>query len=191
MTVLIPAGTVHALGAGITVYEIQQPSNTTYRLDDWGRIDAVGASRPLHHDQGFTVADPQLRPESMPPVMLAVGDARRDLLVATPYFALERLAIAATGVATLDPVESPQALTCIKGDVVVDAPASEIALSMGETAVVPVKLLVALRGSPGGVVLRGWVPDLELDVRLPARAAGVREDLLRRLVWVPPDSSVS
>ena len=191
MTVLIPAGTVHALGAGITVYEIQQPSNTTYRLDDWGRVDAAGASRALHHDQGFAVAAPHMRPESIPPVTLAVGAARRDLLVATPYFALERFAIAASGVATLDPVESPQALTCIKGDVVVDAPASEIALSLGETAVVPAQLLVALRGSSNGVVLRGWVPDLEHDVRLPARAAGVQEKLLQRLIWTPPQSSVS
>ncbi len=45
LTVLIPAGTPHALGAGILLYEIQQPSNVTFRLDDWGRVDASGAAR--------------------------------------------------------------------------------------------------------------------------------------------------
>jgi mannose-6-phosphate isomerase class I len=34
--VFLPAGTIHALGAGVLVYEIQQPSTITYRLDDWG-----------------------------------------------------------------------------------------------------------------------------------------------------------
>ena len=43
MTVLIPAGTPHALGAGVLLYEIQQPSNVTFRLDDWGRVDAAGS----------------------------------------------------------------------------------------------------------------------------------------------------
>ncbi|HET8522629.1 MAG TPA: type I phosphomannose isomerase catalytic subunit, partial [Thermomicrobiales bacterium] len=41
-TYLIPAGTVHALGAGVVIYEVQQPSTITYRLDDWGRVDAAG-----------------------------------------------------------------------------------------------------------------------------------------------------
>ena len=52
MTVLIPAGTPHALGAGILLYEIQQPSNVTFRLDDWGRVDASGIARALHHREG-------------------------------------------------------------------------------------------------------------------------------------------
>ncbi len=44
----IPAGTVHALGAGVVVAEIQTPSDTTYRLYDWNRRDAQGRSRELH-----------------------------------------------------------------------------------------------------------------------------------------------
>lgn len=44
----IPAGTVHALGKDIRVVEIQQPSDITYRIFDWNRIDASGMSRELH-----------------------------------------------------------------------------------------------------------------------------------------------
>lgn len=44
----IPAGTVHALGKGIKVVEIQQTSNITYRLHDWNRVDSEGNSRELH-----------------------------------------------------------------------------------------------------------------------------------------------
>lgn len=52
----IPAGTVHAIGAGVTVYEIQQSSATTYRLYDYGRRDANGNLRELHLEQALSVA---------------------------------------------------------------------------------------------------------------------------------------
>ena len=55
--VFIPAGTVHALGAGILVAEIQQTSDVTFRLFDWDRLDAKGRSRPLHIEQGLKVID--------------------------------------------------------------------------------------------------------------------------------------
>src|SRR5687768_14442349 len=82
MTVLIPAGTPHALGAGILLYEIQQPSNITFRLDDWGRVDASGAARALHHRESLVLVDPLSRPEPISPVSLGDADVDRALLVA-------------------------------------------------------------------------------------------------------------
>src|SRR5205823_6771964 len=55
--VLIEAGTVHALGAGLLVAEIQQASDTTYRLYDWGRLGADGEPRQLHIEQGLAATD--------------------------------------------------------------------------------------------------------------------------------------
>jgi mannose-6-phosphate isomerase len=55
--VFIPAGTVHALGAGLLVAEIQQSSDTTFRLFDWNRVDVDGNERPLHLAQGMDVTD--------------------------------------------------------------------------------------------------------------------------------------
>jgi mannose-6-phosphate isomerase len=55
--VFIPAGTVHALGAGLLVAEIQQSSDTTFRLFDWNRTNAAGNARPLHLQQGLDVTD--------------------------------------------------------------------------------------------------------------------------------------
>ncbi len=60
--VFIPAGTVHALGAGLLVAEIQQSSDTTFRLFDWNRLDASGNARPLHLAQGLEVTDFQSGP---------------------------------------------------------------------------------------------------------------------------------
>jgi mannose-6-phosphate isomerase len=54
---LIPAGTVHALGAGLVIAEIQQSSDTTFRLHDWNRLDTDGRPRPLHVAQALDVID--------------------------------------------------------------------------------------------------------------------------------------
>jgi mannose-6-phosphate isomerase len=55
--IFIPAGTVHALGAGLLVAEIQQASDCTFRLYDWNRVDVAGKSRPLHIEQALEVID--------------------------------------------------------------------------------------------------------------------------------------
>ena len=74
----IPAGTVHALGPGLLIYEIQQSSDTTYRLYDWGRLGLDGQPRQLHIDKGLRVANLG----SPPPVQQPSG----ELLVRGEYF---------------------------------------------------------------------------------------------------------
>lgn len=59
-TYFIPAGTIHAIGHGCVIAEVQQSSNLTYRLYDYDRLDASGKPRPLHIADGCAVAD--LRP---------------------------------------------------------------------------------------------------------------------------------
>jgi mannose-6-phosphate isomerase len=58
----IPAGTVHALGAGLLVAEVQQSSDTTFRLYDWNRVGPDGKPRPLHVEKGLAVVDFQRGP---------------------------------------------------------------------------------------------------------------------------------
>src|SRR5215217_7384476 len=53
----IPAGTVHAITEGLLLYELQQNSDTTFRLYDWGRVDAEGRPRALHVEEAGRVAD--------------------------------------------------------------------------------------------------------------------------------------
>ena len=185
LTVLIPAGTPHALGAGVTLYEIQQPSNVTFRLDDWGRVDAAGAPRTLHHDAGLALIDPRSRPEPISRVSIGSDHLERDLLIATRYFALERLARVAGGAALLPAVSSPQVLTGIHGAWTAETGASGTALSRGETIILPAGLGATLSTSGDAIALRGWVPDLERDVFAPARAAGARDDHIRGLSGTP------
>lgn len=80
-TWLVPAGTVHAIGAGVTVVEVQENSDVTYRLYDYGR------PRELHLDRGFEVADLGPYAVENPCVTIAPG---RDRLTTCEYFTLER-----------------------------------------------------------------------------------------------------
>ncbi len=83
----IPAGTVHAIGAGILIYEIQQSSDVTYRFYDWNRADAQGKKRELHIGKAIDVVDLTVRQESAAPKDLGGG---REMLLHEKYFSLER-----------------------------------------------------------------------------------------------------
>ncbi len=81
-TIFTPAGTVHAIGAGVTICEVQENSDLTYRLYDYGR------PRELHLEHGVKVSKLEPHPANEPPVELAPG---RDQLAASRYFRIERL----------------------------------------------------------------------------------------------------
>ncbi len=83
---LIEAGTVHAIGAGILLCEVQQNSNTTFRVYDYGRRDKDGNTRPLHIDRALAVAS--LAPARPPQ---RAEDAPRALLAACRFFEVYRL----------------------------------------------------------------------------------------------------
>ncbi len=86
--VFLPAGTVHAIGADLLIFEVQQTSDITYRLHDWGRVDAkTGQPRDLHIDHGLLCSDFAAGPRH--PVRPA-SSARQEL-VGCEYFSLSRL----------------------------------------------------------------------------------------------------
>jgi len=56
----IPGGLVHCIGDDVTLYEVQQSSDTTYRIHDWGRLDESGHPRPIHMDASLVAIDPAI-----------------------------------------------------------------------------------------------------------------------------------
>jgi mannose-6-phosphate isomerase len=62
----IPAGTVHSLGAGLLIAEIQTPSDTTYRVFDWNRVDDSGRPRPLHIAEALESIHFDVTPDKLP-----------------------------------------------------------------------------------------------------------------------------
>lgn len=191
-TILIPAGTIHALGAGCLVYEAQQPSDVTYRLDDWGRFDAAGNPRELHVAAGLQVYDPTLRPEPISPVALASDAGRRQLLAACQRFALERIALAAGEAVPATAVGSAQAITCLRGRVDLETGGGGASIAAGETGVIPAAAAAGrVRADASAVLLRAWVPDLAVEVVGPARRAGHPDAAIIALGGPLPDVAES
>jgi mannose-6-phosphate isomerase len=87
--VLIEAGTVHALGAGLLIAEIQQASDTTFRLFDWNRVDRDGKPRQLHIEQSLDVIDYGRGPVN-PVTPTATSDPDIERLVQCDKFVLDR-----------------------------------------------------------------------------------------------------
>ena len=80
----IPGGLVHAVGGGCRLYEVQQTSDTTWRLHDWNRVDAkTGLPRPLHVQEGLAAIDWSLMP---PTLRHAESSAEENALISCPSF---------------------------------------------------------------------------------------------------------
>ena len=95
--IFVPTGAIHALGPGIIVAEIQQNSDTTYRIYDWGR------PRPIHVEQALAVLDFDLiAPGVLQPEAVENGAAATELIGQSRYFRTERIQLAADAVYTGD-----------------------------------------------------------------------------------------
>ncbi len=91
--ILVPAGTVHAIGAGVLLAEIQQMSDATFRVDDWGRVGPDGMPRKLHPEEALAATDFARGPVGpVEPVRVTSGYAEcvRENLVETRHFAVDR-----------------------------------------------------------------------------------------------------
>ena len=134
---LLRAGTVHALGPGLLVYEIQQTSDRTYRLHDWGRVGLDGQPRPLHLERGLDVA----RLDAPAPLRHTAGQPAQVVEIARcAYFVLELLQL--NGHAGRRVTRDTggcrfHALTCIAGRAALEAGAGRLDLRAGQTALVP------------------------------------------------------
>jgi mannose-6-phosphate isomerase len=89
--VFLPAGTVHAVGGGVLIAEVQQTSDATFRLFDWNRRDSRGQLRTLHIEEGLASIHWEQGPVAPVhvPGFPAAGGRRRIPLVRCPYFHLE------------------------------------------------------------------------------------------------------
>ncbi len=135
-SIFMPAGTLHALGPGLLIYEVQQTSNITYRIFDWNRPASAG--RELHIEQSVAVTNPQGTGQVRPAVDLHPDDQR--LLVQCPYFTLELLA-AQTHPLPLDTHgASFHALTVIDGQGAIECGAERATLHRFETVLVAARV---------------------------------------------------
>jgi len=137
--ILIPAGTVHAIGAGVIVAEIQQMSDATFRIYDWGRVGSDGNPRPLHLAEALESTNFEAGPVgpcAVDPEPIAGGV--RERLARCPSFALERLRL--TGPASVGTPERFTIVIGLGGSADVQGGGISTPLEFGQTLLLPAAL---------------------------------------------------
>ena len=147
--VFLEAGTVHAIGANILLFEVQQTSDITYRLYDWDRVDAkTGKPRQLHVDEGLACADFARGP--CPAIGVSEG-ARREVLVNCQYFTLQRetshvpFRVGAKG--------ECRAVVCVGGEGEIEWDGKRYPIGVGETVLLPAEVGEATCSPTGEIVV--------------------------------------
>jgi mannose-6-phosphate isomerase len=132
----MPAGRVHALGPGIFLAEIQQTSDTTYRIYDWDRIDEHGRSREIHTELALDAIDFNVYDDYKikPPV-------KQDTtvnLVSCPHFTTNLIPLSGHSLEKeIDAIDSFIIYLCVKGNAEIIYPIGKEQLKAGEAALIP------------------------------------------------------
>ena len=132
-TIFMPAGTLHALGPGLLVYEVQQTSDWTYRVYDWGR--PATEKRPLHIEKSIHVT----RADFTAPIttMPEHGDGTRHTLAQCDYFTLEMLSAESNTIELDTNGGTFHAITVIEGKAILKSSEAQVELDKYQTAIVP------------------------------------------------------
>jgi len=139
----LPSGTVHALGAGILAAEVQTPSDTTFRVYDFNRVDpGTGKLRTLHVDQALDCIDFSHAPEAKQNRSHVAGlFTTVSRLVTSEYFKLEKVRMT-EGVEEPVPYDEPVVWMVLEGEatIKVDDVAEPTTLQKGDTLLLPAKM---------------------------------------------------
>lgn len=135
-TVFIPAGKIHAIGAGILLAEIQQSSDVTYRVYDFDRKDAEGNLRELHTDLALDAMDFTCRDD-----FNVSYDRQRvnapEMLVSSPYFVTRYIKLTQDKTFDLTQRSSLTILICVSGTLEVIVNGTSVSLQVGQTVLIP------------------------------------------------------
>ncbi len=142
----ITAGTLHAIGKGILIAEVQQSSNSTYRVSDYGRLGADGKLRPLHIEKALAVtktAPPELPYGNVGEIEeFSFGTERQ--LAKSKFFSSKLISL--NGIKDIYSPDSFVALVLIDGEGTLNFGEENILLKKGQSVFVPAGLKVSLSG---------------------------------------------
>ncbi len=134
----LPAGRIHAIGAGITLLEIQQTSDVTYRVYDWDRKDENGNYRELHTDRALEVLDFNKYDQYKTPYTLE--ENKPSELVKSPFFNTRMMEFNRDREIDYSFLDSFVLLCCIEGNCIINYEGGLEVLQAGEIALVPAEL---------------------------------------------------
>lgn len=181
-TYFVEAGTQHAICPGMIVCEIQEYSDLTYRVYDYGRVDAAGNSRELHLRKALEVTRfDGTRSGKLPSLSLHSPDANKHLLAACKFFETERWDCDRTTPIEGDPAEF-QLIVFLSGNGTLHDPESSYSYRPGQAWFLPASLdITFLQPSAPTALLRITVPDPKLLIR-QLQSLGFELEAISRVV---------
>ena len=139
-TMFLPSGRVHAIGAGLVIFEIQQNSDTTYRVFDWHRTGLDGKPRDLHIPQSLASIDfNDFEPEPVASPLVADGQVRKRNLVRDPLFDVEAWQLDAKAAGSLRSGKL-QIVAVTSGQIEIQSGSTSLNLAAGQFCLVPASL---------------------------------------------------
>lgn len=180
--VFMPAGMVHAIGAGILICEIQQNSDTTYRVYDWNRLGADGEPRPLHIDRALDVIDFEGKydREKLEGLTIVEGDVERTYYIATKYFAIEKLSIEGQARECADGSKF-YCLSAVEGSGAIVYDGGSVEFTGGQSILIPANLgQYTIEGNC--IIIKAYIPEVEKDIVSPLLDRGYRREELSSIV---------
>lgn len=183
-TIFVPARTPHAIGPGMIICEVQEYSDLTYRVYDFGRVDASGKPRELHIDKALQVtnfgATSACKTAKLP---LPAEDGDRSLLAACRYFAAERWEGASPFTVEMEPSHF-DLLIVLAGDGILSAPDFGFPCSAGDCWFLPANLgeyrFAPIDGS--ATLIRTYAPNLAA-LREELYQAGIAKTVVANVVF--------
>lgn len=193
----IPAGTVHAILGGTLLYEVQQSSDTTFRLDDWGRVDANGKPRQLHRNEALQVIDTSPYGNyKIPPVIITkTPGIHHNFRVACRYFAVEEYVFENHSTITLQPKTSFIVISVLSGSINLYTGTTNIyPYSKGQTVLIPAAACHSadiVEADANSRILLTTVPDLKSEIIHYLRTMGVSDERIAQLGGNPAHNDIT
>jgi mannose-6-phosphate isomerase len=181
--IFIPAGTVHTIGAGLVLCEIQQLSDITYRVFDYNRRDAHGRARELHIEKALAVSRfDEPSPGKISAVQIQQRPITKTYLAACPYFAAEKWDFAGA-IALTTNAEHFELLIILEGAGIIEASGERIPYGRAQVFLFPGALgKFSIAPSSPTSLLRTYVPYNLEEFTAPLTAAGIDSATIAKLV---------
>jgi mannose-6-phosphate isomerase len=146
-SLFVPSGRIHAIDAGLLILEIQQNSDTTYRVYDWGRVGLDGKPRTLHVAESLQCIDfNDFEPATIP------AANHEAVLADCDHFRITRIPLAKGKELKFPANEQPRIISVVEGRLATDDPA-HMNLERGANALIPFTGAISLKAVEASVIL--------------------------------------
>ncbi|MFW5774843.1 MAG: type I phosphomannose isomerase catalytic subunit [Chitinivibrionales bacterium] len=182
--IYVPAGTVHAIMEGTLIYEVQETSDTTFRLYDWDRVDADGNRRQLHIEESLDVMDTTCRENcKIQPIECSdISPGSHSFRAVCKYFAIEEYRLGQQQQIRLPHKKSFQVITLLAGAATIRTEFGSRHLQTGQTVLVPAgSNNVRIHTSTDTQALVSTIPDIRREVIEPLRDMGLSDKQIAQL----------